>query len=56
MLIELRRTLGIYIKDPIEIFVDADTIILKKQQETCCNSVIALKVLNRVYKKLRQLF
>lgn len=43
--IELRRTYGIDIKDPIEIFVDGDTIILKKHQETCyiCNSTKNLK-------------
>lgn len=28
--IELRRTLGIEIKDPLEIFVDGDKIILEK--------------------------
>ena len=33
--IELRRTLNIDIKDPIEIYVDGDKIILKKYQPTC---------------------
>ena len=33
--IELRRTLGIEIKDPIEIFVDNDFICLKKYQPAC---------------------
>ena len=33
--IELRRTLAINIKDPIEIYVDGDSIILKKYQPTC---------------------
>lgn len=33
--IELRRTLGIEIKDPIEIFVDDDRIILKKYSPSC---------------------
>lgn len=33
--IELRRTLGIDIKDPIEIYVDGETIILKKYQPAC---------------------
>ena len=33
--IELRRTLGIEIKDPIEIFVDGDFICLKKYQPAC---------------------
>ena len=30
--IELRRTLNIKIKDPIEIFVDEDYIVLKKYE------------------------
>ncbi len=33
--IELRRVLGIEIKDPIEIFVDEGSIILKKYQPAC---------------------
>lgn len=33
--IELRRTLGIDIKDSIEIYVDNSTIILKKYEPTC---------------------
>lgn len=33
--IELRRTLDINIKDPIEIFVDGDLIILKKYEPAC---------------------
>jgi transcriptional pleiotropic regulator of transition state genes len=33
--IELRRTLGIDIKDPIEIYVDGESIILKKYQPAC---------------------
>ncbi len=33
--IELRRNLDIEIKDPIEIYVDGDTIILKKYQASC---------------------
>lgn len=39
--IELRRTLNIDIKDPIEIFMDEDSIILKKYQPGCifCGSV-----------------
>lgn len=38
--IELRRTLGINIKDPVEIYVDGDSIILKKYQPACifCDS------------------
>lgn len=34
--IELRRTLGIDIKDPIEIFVEGDQIILRKHEPSCC--------------------
>ena len=33
--IEIRRTLDIDIKDPVEIFVDDDMIILKKHQSSC---------------------
>ena len=33
--IELRRTFGIEIKDPVEIFVDDSTIILKKYEPAC---------------------
>jgi len=33
--IELRRTLNIEIKDPIEIFVDGDFILLKKYEPAC---------------------
>ncbi|NPV43773.1 Transition state regulatory protein AbrB [Koleobacter methoxysyntrophicus] len=33
--IELRRTLGIAEKDALEIYVDADKIILKKYQPAC---------------------
>lgn len=33
--IELRRTHGIDVKDSIEIFVDKDTIILKKYNPAC---------------------
>ena len=33
--IELRRTLGIEIKDPIEIYVDGDYIVLKKYEPAC---------------------
>ena len=38
--IELRRVMGIDIKDPIEIFVDGEQIILKKYQPSCifCDS------------------
>lgn len=33
--IELRRTLNINIKDPIEIYVDGDFILLKKYEPAC---------------------
>jgi len=33
--IELRRTLNIEIKDPIEIYVDGDYILLKKYEPAC---------------------
>lgn len=38
--IELRRTLGIEIKDSIEIYVDRDSIILRKYHPACflCDS------------------
>lgn len=32
---ELRRTFGIEEKDPLEIFVDGETIILKKYEPAC---------------------
>lgn len=33
--IELRRNLDIEIKDPLEIFVESDTIVLKKYAPSC---------------------
>lgn len=33
--IEMRRTLNINIGDPLEIFVDGDSIILKKYEPSC---------------------
>lgn len=33
--IELRRTLNIDIKDPLEIYVDGELIILKKYEPAC---------------------
>lgn len=33
--VELRRTLGIDIKDPLEIYVDFDSILLKKYEPAC---------------------
>ncbi|MDD6919901.1 MAG: AbrB/MazE/SpoVT family DNA-binding domain-containing protein [Eubacteriales bacterium] len=32
---ELRKKLNINIKDPLEIFVDGETILLKKYEPTC---------------------
>ena len=42
--IELRRTLDIEIKDPIEIYVDGDYILLKKYEPACIFSVNANNV------------
>lgn len=33
--IELRRTLGIDLKDPLEIYVDGEQIIFKKYEPAC---------------------
>jgi len=33
--IEIRRTLDIDVKDPVEIFIDEDTIILRKYESSC---------------------
>lgn len=33
--IELRRTLGIAERDPLEIYVDGDSIVIKKYQAVC---------------------
>lgn len=43
--IELRRTLDIEIKDPIEIFVDGDFIMLRKYSPQCvlCGSTENIK-------------
>ncbi|MBQ0078974.1 MAG: AbrB/MazE/SpoVT family DNA-binding domain-containing protein [Eubacterium sp.] len=43
--IELRRTLNIDIKDPLEIYVDGDSIMLKKYQPACvfCGSSDSVK-------------
>ena len=45
---ELRRTLGIDVKDPLEIYVDGESIILKKYAPACifcneANDVIVFK-------------
>jgi transcriptional pleiotropic regulator of transition state genes len=46
--IELRRTMGIDIKDPIEIYVDGEQIVLKKYQPTCifCDNANDIKNYN----------
>ena len=44
--IELRRTLGIEIKDPIEIYVDGDYIVLKKYEPACIFCGNARDVIN----------
>lgn len=38
--IELRRTMGIAERDPLEIYVDGNSIVLKKFQDSCifCDS------------------
>lgn len=43
--IELRRNLEIDVKDPLEIYVDGDEIILKKYEPTCifCEEVRGIK-------------
>jgi transcriptional pleiotropic regulator of transition state genes len=43
--IELRRTLNIDVKDPIEIFIDGEHVILKKHEPACtfCGSVGCVK-------------
>ena len=49
--IELRRNLGIEEKDPIEIFVDDDSIVLKKYFATCiiCGDSSDLFIYNDKY-------
>ncbi len=44
--IELRRTLNINIKDPLAIFVDEDTIVLKKYEPACIFCGNAKDVIN----------
>lgn len=46
--IELRRTLDIEIKDPIEIFVDENYIILKKYEPACifCGNAKNIKTIS----------
>ncbi len=46
--IELRRVLGLKPKDPVEIYVDGDYILLKKYQPSCifCDSMEDITVYN----------
>ena len=46
--IELRRTLNIEIKDPIEIYTDGDCILLKKYEPACifCGSAENIHQIN----------
>jgi len=44
--IELRNKFGIYEKDPIEIFVDGSSIILKKYEQNCIFCGNTKKLLN----------
>jgi transcriptional pleiotropic regulator of transition state genes len=58
--IELRRTLGISEKDPLEIYVEGNQIILKKYESACifCNStknIAHFKTKNLCAECLRQL-
>ena len=43
--IELRRILGIDLKDPLEIFVDGEQIILRKYEPACtfCGNAVNVK-------------
>ena len=50
--IELRRTLGIEEKDRIEIFVDGESIILRKYQPACIFCDNAKDILNYKGKNL----
>ena len=33
--IELRRTMNLEVRDPVEIFMDGDTIVLRKYEASC---------------------
>ena len=33
--VELRRTLGLDVRDPVEVYVEEDSIILRKYQPNC---------------------
>ena len=51
--IELRRTLGIEEKDRIEIFVDGESIILRKYQPACIFCDNAKDIINYKGKNIR---
>ena len=44
--IELRRLMGLDVKDPIEIFVNGDYIMLRKYQSSCifCGSMEGIQI------------
>ena len=46
--IELRRTMGIEVKDALEIYVDGDHIVLKKYEPSCifCGNADNVESLN----------
>jgi len=50
--VELRKTFEIYIRDPLEIFLDGEQIILKKYEPTCIFCVQAREVKNYRGKKI----
>lgn len=50
--IEMRRTLGIGEKDPVEIFTEADCIILQKYQAACIFCETAKNVIDFQGKKI----
>ncbi len=62
--IEMRRSLNIDIKDPIEIFVDGDRVVLQKYQVSCvfCGSRVNLfeycgkKVCSKCMRELNSLY
>lgn len=33
--IELRRTLGLEVKDPVEIFIEGNRLVVKKYEDSC---------------------
>ena len=44
--IELRRTMGIDVKDSLEIYVDGDSIILRKYEPSCIFCGNAMDIVN----------